>query len=187
MDKLNSHRQRRLEALLKLAGWNPHAEGITSNPTRFWLYSVSLEHGPRMISAIGAGYLREMVSKTGQVATLLKEFPEYWKALAEAIALFDEATGKGKQTEELRQVLSLFAGFYACNTQTWNIVKPLNQVPGTHFIILDWIGQDGGRIMRPAHIHRADPLSEAELSDFSGILIKMHLAKRPEDMPRSFN
>lgn len=187
MDDIINQRNKKLSKILERAGWNPHAEGISSNPTRFWLYSVSLEHGPRMISAIGTGYLREMVSKTGQVASLLKEFPEYWKGLAEAIALFDDATGKGQQTEELRQILALFAGFYACNTQTWNIVKPLSQVPGIHFIILDWIGQDGGRIMRPAHIHRADPLSEAELSDFSRVLIEMHLAKRPEDKPRCFN
>lgn len=187
MDDISNQRNKKLSKLLSRAGWNPHAEGITSNPTRFWLYSVSLEHGPRMISAIGAKYLREMVSKTGRVATLLKEFPEYWQALAEAIALFDDATWKGQQTEELRQVLSLFAGFYACNTQTWNIVKPLNQVPGTHFVILDWIGQDGGRIMRPAHIHQAGPLSESKLIDFSRVLIKMHLAKRPEDKPLIFN
>lgn len=183
MDEISKQRSKNLSTRLKLAGWEPNVEGIVTNPTRFWIYSMSLENGPRMTCAIGAEYLRDMVAQTGQVSTLQKEFPQYWMAMAEAIKLFDTATQEGQQTEELRQVLALYAGFYACNTKTWNIVKPLSEVDGTHFLVLDWIGQDGGRIMRPAHIHRADPLSGEELRNFANVLIDMHLAKRPGDKP----
>lgn len=186
MDDISKQRNKKLSKALQLAGWKPNVEGIATNPTRFWIYSVSLECGPRMTCAIGAEYLRDMIGKTGQVATLKQEFPDYWLALAEAIKMFDVATEEGKQTEELRQVLALYAGFYACHTKTWDIVKPLHQVDGTHFVILDWIGQEGGRIMRPAHIHRADPLSGEELGNFASVLIKMHLEKRPDDIPALF-
>lgn len=187
MDDISKQRHTKLNDTLEAAGWKPNAEGIATNPTRFWIYSVSLEHGPRMTCAIGTQFLREMIADTGQVAKLKLEYPEYWTGMASAIALFDTATRRGEQTEEVRQILSMFAGFYARNTQTWSIVQPLNEVPGTHFIILDWIGQDGGRIMRPAHIHRADPLSHEELLNFTKVLIDMHLVKRPEDKPLCFN
>lgn len=183
MDDISKQRKKKLSFTLELAGWKPNVDGIVTNPTRFWIYSMSLEHGPRMTCAIGAEFLRDMVSKTGQVATLQKEFPEYWMALAEAIKMFDLATQEGQQTEELRQALALYAGFYACSTQTWCILRPLNEVDGTHFMVLDWIGQDGGRIIRPAHIHRADPLSGEELRNFANVVIDAHLAKRPGDKP----
>lgn len=187
MDEISKQRQTKLSDTLEAAGWKPNTEGISTNPTRFWIYSISLENGPRLTCAIGAEYLREMIANTGQVAQLQKDYPDYWMGMASAIAMFDTATRRGEQTEEVRQILSKFAGFYARNTQTWNIVQPLNKVDGTHFIILDWIGQDGGRIMRPAHIHRADPLSHEELLNFTRVLIDMHLAKRPEDKPLCFN
>jgi len=183
MDDISKQRHKKLSKTLELAGWKPSVEGIATNPTRFWIYSMSLENGPRMTCAIGAEYLRDMVGKTGQVATLQREFPQYWMALAEAIKMFDVATQEGRQTEELRQVLALYAGFYACNTKTWDIMKPLSAVDGTHFLVLDWIGQDGGRIMRPAHTHRADPLSREELRNFANDVIDMHLAMHPEDKP----
>ncbi|MNP79188.1 hypothetical protein D3C76_1769720 [compost metagenome] len=80
-----------------------------------------------MTCAIGTQYLREMIANTGQMAKLKMDYSEYWTGMAAAIAMFDAATRRGEQTEEARQILSMFAGFYARDTQAWNIVQPLTR------------------------------------------------------------
>lgn len=184
MTDIDKARTAKLKGQFSQAGWSPNAEGIASNPLRFWIYSCSLERGPRLVTQLGAEFHRDLVANAGPLKALLKEYPKPWEALADMLMLFDAETDAGRQDEHLRQHLTMIMAFYARNTQTWNLVQPLNEVSGTHFIILDWLAADWKtKILRPAHIHRAEPISNAELIDLQAMLIEMHLKNRPGDEP----
>lgn len=184
MDDLKKALSRKLEKQFSSAGWQGHAEGLDTNPVRFWLYSTSLDGGPRLVSQIGAEFHRELVSRTGMVAELATQFKNPGDALAGMIDLFDQATGAGQQTEDIRQFLTVLMGLYARSTRTWAVMSPLNAVPGTHFVIIDWLAADGKtKILRPAHLHRDGPMSEQDLLEFQKMVVAMHLRNRPGDAP----
>lgn len=184
MTDIDKARALRLTDQLSRAGWSPNPAGIETNPLRFWIYSCSLERGLRLVTQLGAEFYRDLVAYTGPVKRLVKEFPNPWEAMANALMLFDVETDAGRQDEQLRQHLTMIMAFYARSTQTWGVMQPLNEVAGTHFIILDWLAADWKTtILRPAHIHRAEPIANDELVELQAILIEMHLKNRPGDEP----
>lgn len=103
MTDIDKARAAKLKGQFSQAGWSPNADGIASNPLRFWIYSCSLERGPRLVTQLGAEFHRDLVANTGPIKALLKEFPKPWEALADMLALFDAETDVGRQDEHLRQ------------------------------------------------------------------------------------
>ncbi|MDG9918226.1 hypothetical protein N7645_15155 [Pseudomonas juntendi] len=183
MDDIQKALLRKLETQFSQGGWQSHAAALGANPVRFWLYSYSLEHGPRLVSQIGAELHRDMLAGTGMIADLVRDFDEPWNALAGAIDLFDQATKAGQQTEQVRQILALMLGFYARSTKTFELIQPLNEVPGTHFVVIDWKSKVGGKMLRPAHMHHDAPMSSDELKEFAHYVVSVHLKNRPGDAP----
>lgn len=183
MDDIQKALLRKLEARFAQGGWQSHAAALGANPVRFWLYSYSLEHGSRLVSQIGTELHRDILAGTGMIADLVRDFDEPWNALAGAIEMFDQATKAGQQTEQVRQILALMLGFYARSTKTFGLIPPLSEVPGSHFVVIDWKAKDGGKMLRPAHLHQDGPLSGEQLQEFAQYVISIHLQNRPGDAP----
>lgn len=182
MEELKQARMSRLMDQMEAAGWKPDQAGLASNPVKLWLYSVSLESGPRLVTQVGAQLYRDMQSGSGLIADLAARIPEPGDALSDALHAYDALPAPYEQSN---QALAMYLAFYAAGTRTWSLVKPLSEVEGAHFFVFDWQAKDGKTtVLRPGHHHQAGPMREDEIAAFFGFVLEAHLRNHPADAPK---
>lgn len=180
MNDLDQARRERLTHNLRAAGWKPNLEGTASNPVKLWIYSVSHEKGPRLVAQAGASLYRDMQARSGVIAELSRKYQSAGDAIVSALHEYD---GLVTPSEQDRQALTLFLAFYASSTKTWGLVKPLSEVDGAHFFVLDWQTKAGHTTVRPAHHHQAGPMQEDEIAALFNHVLQAHLRLQPGDVP----
>lgn len=182
MEELKQARMSRLMRQMEASGWKPDPEGIASNPVKLWLYSVSLENGPRLVTQVGAQLYRDMQSGGGLIADLAARIPVPGDALSDALHAYDTQQA---QDEQSNQALAMYLAFYAAGTRSWSLVKPLSEVEGAHFFVFDWQAKDGKTtVLRPAHHHQTGPMREDEIAALFSYVLQAHLRLHPADAPK---
>lgn len=163
------------------AGWVPDICSLESNPTRLWIYSVSIGKAPRLVTQAGIRLYREMQQSGELLKGLAERFKSPGDALASALREYDAQAAPDAKS---RQALTLFLAFYACSTRTWQLVRPLSQVDGAHFLVLDWPAHGGATtVIRPAHHHQAGPMTAEQIRALSNHVLAAHLRLHPADKP----
>lgn len=181
MDDIKRQTMKRFEQMANAAGWQAHLPPPDAAETAvpMWLYSINANSGPRLFSQLFLSAYRdgklpfEIPKGKG-----LQPFDIYGAAIAE----FDGENDPTRQCD-LHQMLVATQLHYARSTRTWEALPPLNQVPGLHFVVFDWLDKKGVRHMRPGAAVGAQPLSIEALSDMFVVALDMHLARYPEEGP----
>ncbi|MDF9779033.1 hypothetical protein [Pseudomonas baetica] len=181
MDDIKRQTLKRFEQLANAAGWQAHLPPPNAAETTVpvWLYSVSPNSGPRFFSQL---YLSAY--RGGKLPFEIPKGPGFkpWDIYCRAIAEFDMEKNPARQIELHQQMVAVLL-HYARNTQTWAALPPLDQVPGLHFVVFDWLDKKGVRQMRPMAVISAQPLSIEELSDMFVLVLDVHLARNPHEGP----
>lgn len=181
--KIDEARNNKLIEKMKMSGWSPRSEGLVSNPVRFWLYSVSLETGERLIAQAGSQLHREMFSKEGMVGQIIRSGEHPGDLLSGYLKDFDKQPGSAQDIEAHGLLTVLMAG-YAASTKTFESMKPISQVPGCHFFVFDW-KIDSGRttVLKPAGCYADAPLGAKEIAGIMEQAISTHVKNNPGDRP----
>lgn len=181
-DELRRHRHRKLLGQLQAAGWKPDQEGLDASPVRLWLYSVSLDHGPRLVMQAGAQLYRDMQSGGGVIGELAKDGSVPGDDLAAALRAHD---GKAFPAAEDRQCLGMYLAWYASSTRTWQQRPSLDEVGGVHVVVFDWASRAGHDVLRPACCSSpvAGPMNDGDLASFFGYVLAAHVRQHPQDEP----
>jgi hypothetical protein len=179
MDDIKRQMQKRFEQTAKAAGWQAHLppESASETAVPVWLYSVNANTGPRLFAQLYLSAYRDGGYK-GEIPRGVKPCDVFAAAVAEYDALNNPAP-----PIEMQQQLIAAQLHYAKTTRTWGMLPPLNQAPGLHFVVFDWLDKKGVRQMRPAAAVGAQPLSPEALSEMYVKILAMHLANTPEEGP----
>lgn len=184
--EIDKARNKKLVEKMKASGWNPRSEGLASNPVRFWLYSVSLEKGERLIAQVGSQTYREMLSKNGAIGRIVRSGEHPGDLLSGYLKDFDGQPDADQDIEAHGLLTVLMAG-YAVSTKTFELMKPMSQVPGCHFLIFDWKTEYGQTtVLKPAGCYADAPLTTKEIVEIMGQAIERHITGSPNDMPSAW-
>lgn len=181
MDDIQRQTLKRFEQVANAAGWQAHLPPPDASETAVpvWLYSVNPNSGPRLFSQLFLSAYRNGAFP-GEIpkGPGFKPHDVYDAAIVEFDAVKDPV-----RRIELHQQLVAAQLHYARSTRTWELLPPINTVPGLHFVVFDWLDKNGVRVFRPAAALGAKPLSTEELSGLFVTVLSMHLAKHPHEGP----
>ncbi|EMN3633146.1 hypothetical protein [Pseudomonas triclosanedens] len=181
MDEVTKARSRKFAEQIRNAGWALEAgqgEAITSSG--FWLYSYSLDTGPRLVGqltvegyrAMSSGELLRLVGPETKPADVLGSFLESYDALVPAL-----------RNRESSELLTMALALYASQTQTLASLPSLQSGNAQHLMVFDWKVRAGHRVLRPAAAVHPTTLSPEMLDAFSQRVLAMHLQRAPHEMP----
>lgn len=183
MDKVREAMRKRIEAGLDKSGWKVTEDQPHIDRVRCWFYSMNLVSGVRLIGAASQELYRSAQTGKGIIAEANGKHPGVHPAdqYLAAVSSFDSSLDQ--QTLEARGNLLGYLAGYARTTKTWQIAPPLNQVPGVHFIAIEWEAKTGIRVLRPAMAIAAQPLSPVEIVELASMQLAMHLDRSPHEAP----
>lgn len=187
MDELKKARHKKLVKQLDAAGWKANKEELASNPVRFWLYSISVENGPRLVAQVGSDLHSCMTRKSGIIKMMLNANTAPSDLLQGFLTEYDESPSAADDPQ-MRGLLTVFLASYAVSTQTYKLTKPITEVPGAHFFIFDWYinRASGTKILRPICIYGNEPFSVEKIIDLQEYLVKLHVHNHPNDRPEGW-
>ena len=179
LDDIQKAAKKRFEQTLKDAGhdFHVHSEGATTVP--LWIYSVSPVEGIRAITQVSLeGYraCKDPINRPSQAGITP------WNALTSCISGFDKLTSNEERLGAI-PLLQQCMLEYACHTKTWEVMPPLNQVSGLHFLICDWVAPGGTHILKPMLVGSPHILDANDLAEQVGRLVSMHTERFPHEPP----
>lgn len=183
MDKIREAMRKRIEAGLEKSGWQVTEDQPHIDTVRCWFYSMNLVSGVRLIGAASQELYRSALTGKGIIAEANGKHPGVHPAdqYLGAVSSFDSSPDQ--QTLEARGNLLGYLAGYARTTKTWQIAPPLNEVPGIHFIAIEWEAKNGIRVLRPAMAIAAEPLPPAKIVELASMQLAMHLDRCPQEAP----
>lgn len=185
MSELNAAWRKRIEALMDNGGWALHTPHQENRTVGCWLYSVSLDNGPRLITQIATELHRDMVSGGGVIAQIKHSSRHPADQFASALAEYDREVKKD-DSEELRQSLTAYLAGYIRSTKTWSVLPPLTAVPGIHLVAVDWMAPAKTHVIRPALAFSSKPLSPEDVMELALMQLELHLARYPNEKPLGY-
>lgn len=179
LDDIQKAAQKRFEQALMNAGHHFHVHGEGNTTVPLWLYSISPTRGIRVITQVSIEGYRACTNPTTRPRQVGVSPVD---ALTSCISSFDKLSSNEERLESIPTLNQLLLE-YACHTKTWEIMPPLNQVRGLHFLICDWVAPRNTRILKPMLVGSPDVLDESDLAEQVGRLVSMHTQRYPHEHP----
>lgn len=185
MDDIQKASMKRLRNTYADAGFVLRTEDGMQAPVRLWFYSCTLDANgkisTRMVAQASSELYQSMRTRTGIMAN-----HDISPVDALACCLNDFDGKRGKETEADRQILTAVMAHYALLTDTWKQAPEISQIPGIHFLVMDWTpGHSALKSMRPAMMLAKDSiLTSPELQGFAEYVMNSHFKLRPDDRPK---
>ena len=109
-------------------------------------------------------------------------FEQYLGTVAE----FDSLPEASQRDLGKRNTVIACLASFARTTQTWGLAPPLNEVPGLHFVAIDWQAKNGAHVLRSGLAIGDAPLTKEDLAEIASIQLGLHLARCPQESPIDF-
>ncbi|HHH9443110.1 TPA: hypothetical protein ACP32N_005098 [Pseudomonas aeruginosa] len=186
MKKISDAMRKRIENALGQSGWKFDEDQPHIDTVRCWFYSINLQSGIRLAGMASQDLYRSAVTGKGIIETAIRKHPGVLPAdqYLGAVNAFDSSADL-KNSDGRGALLAYLAG-YARTTKTWQMVPPLSQVPGIHFVAIDWKARDGIHVLRPALCFSDSPLTPDQIVEVASVQLGMHLDRCPREAPIGF-
>ncbi len=188
MHQLNEAMRKRVAAAMEKSGWEMDPETPAISAVRCWFYSVNIHRGPRVAAMVSQDLYRSVVSGDGIIAELLRQDPNHkpFEQYLGTVAEFDSLPEASQRDLGKRNTVIACLASFARTTQTWGLAPPLNEVPGLHFVAIDWQAKNGAHVLRSGLAIGDAPLTKEDLAEIASIQLGLHLARCPQESPIDF-
>lgn len=171
-----------LEARLIKADWSIWATPYDPSAFPCWFYSASLPRGPRIGGQIGKQFYEEMERGSGAFKQIDRSGKNPGDLLYDVITGFEEES-RPVHSNSLSQGLMLALAAYARSTRTWQSLPRPSVTDGVHFVALDWVTEEGKRVLRPLGLISKVTPPPAKFIEGMLAQVAMHLERFPAEWP----
>lgn len=162
-------------------GWVPDKNQSDGNPVfvPVWLYSYGYEAGCRV-----HGQLIKDVHDNGLPKDLLASLTlNPGDAYVGMVDIVDSLQGGSSERDNQMLIALMFN--YTRSTRLWSTLPSYNSVPGIHVVLVDWYTRSNQHILVQAASIQPGLMTPQQIADASRMAMEAHLARHPNERPRS--